>query len=1003
MQKTKNNNKFLTKLNSTVFNFDTNIYTNENNNIIDIKIANNKVVSQKIAEIDNLFKPIIHNFYSSTIKTFFDESKIYWGDFINKLLKIFDEIENKIVDLEYPINQKFIKIQFSNFLELTNNFLVDFANQSNQENQTTTIKNVTEYIDKITEIAINFPNKLSLTIEESDFNFDNDDSVSTKLKKTNQKIVSKVSKQKNTEVDFKSIANFYLLVDYDNEVKNIFINFLIITEKILLELKNIISETNQKFEKLAELKEFDIEIIKNYKQEIIEFNNKFLAVFDTQSIIFKNRFINNFNDKLNLLSDDLEIGHKKILDKDLNILSFFEIEDFLDKWYKNLYELTNTILCETILFSYKFKFKYKIDNLLVELCNDLNMNTNIKLFEISNQIDLIKNKTNSISEFEFLNYSVSETSKDLFLEINKLINESILSLPQTFEVVEITEFKLSDLIKSKSIYIDFRKLIDECIEIDYINKFQVFMNRITNEIQNYISLVNKALNLYNFENSEENLIILSEVVIKAQTNLEQYISEIINISNHNLDLAFQNLNISKLISSQENLDSFSPQTSKSNLKKITAKFKNIFIYFKNIYLKHLYKRSEKEVKEYNDASQNQIYNIEDFISISNKISANKNIIKKLPLFYKNLFNTDLSTSDDLLLNRNYAINQAKNAIERFVNKLGNAIIITGEPNSGKTELSKQIANNFFMSENIYFIEAKKGGSIIYEDFVENFQKIVHQNQNMETIFNSFSQNCVVIIDDLELWWQRSDNGFNVINQILKLIKSYESKCFFIINCNIFSYNFINRIQNIDNIFISHIICEPFTAFELLQTIKQRHKASGYSLKYNNKIDSKITPVKLAKLFNLYFDITEGNVGFALNMWLNCIYDFDKNIVSISKPKTNNIDFYYNCTNDTITYLVLFALHKELTINKLVEIMNFNQKQKFEKLAELQNSTLLAKSNKNIYEPDKKELKYDENKILETINFLYKSSIITKNNKNIYELDTNFRPIVFNILNSKNLI
>ncbi|MCB9247060.1 MAG: ATP-binding protein [Ignavibacteriales bacterium] len=145
------------------------------------------------------------------------------------------------------------------------------------------------------------------------------------------------------------------------------------------------------------------------------------------------------------------------------------------------------------------------------------------------------------------------------------------------------------------------------------------------------------------------------------------------------------------------------------------------------------------------------------------------------------------------------------------------LLIIGDRFSGKTTLSNIVADKFFANKKIYEINPTDSGSISIEDFEKQFSISLNQQGNSEAILNSTPNNTAIIINDLELWWERSNNGFAVVEKIVSLIENYSNKIFFIVNCNKHSLQFINRIYPIENIFISAIQTQPFDAEEKKKT------------------------------------------------------------------------------------------------------------------------------------------------------------------------------------------
>ncbi len=166
-------------------------------------------------------------------------------------------------------------------------------------------------------------------------------------------------------------------------------------------------------------------------------------------------------------------------------------------------------------------------------------------------------------------------------------------------------------------------------------------------------------------------------------------------------------------------------------------------------------------------------------------------------------------------------------------------------------------------------------------------------------------------------------GFAVINKIASLIEKYSDRCFFIVNSGSQAFQFINRLQPIENIFISAIHCQPFDAEEIQEAILLRHKSSGFKFEIEKIHEDQFSNLRLAKLFNSYFDISRGNIGLAILIWISSIQKVKQNQIVINKPDEVK-DYFLNSINpDWFLLLQQFVLHKQLHLNRITRILGLD--------------------------------------------------------------------------------
>jgi hypothetical protein len=232
--------------------------------------------------------------------------------------------------------------------------------------------------------------------------------------------------------------------------------------------------------------------------------------------------------------------------------------------------------------------------------------------------------------------------------------------------------------------------------------------------------------------------------------------------------------------------------------------------------------------------------------------------------------------------------------------------------------------------------------------VEEVRKTTTLNGNLYEIFETLPYGSVIIIHDLELWWERSPRGYEVILQVQQLMNDFCDKCLFVINMNPFAYKIINDITKIEDSFISIISAMPFDSEEIKEMIIRRHHSSGFKFKYQKKDEDNISEFKLAGLFNKYFDNTEGNPGVALNRWLTNIEKFSGEVLTINAPRFPKMDFMDNMADDWKVILIQLILHKRLMLEKLIEILHIDATEVTETFSAIQRAGLIVEKSSQVY-------------------------------------------------------
>ena len=191
-------------------------------------------------------------------------------------------------------------------------------------------------------------------------------------------------------------------------------------------------------------------------------------------------------------------------------------------------------------------------------------------------------------------------------------------------------------------------------------------------------------------------------------------------------------------------------------------------------------------------------------------------------------------------------------------------------------------------------------------------------------------------------------GLAVINKIVDLIEKYSDRCFFIINSTSQAFQFINRLQSIENIFIGAIHCQPFDAEDIQDAILIRHKSSGFKFELDKQNEDEISNLRLANLFNSYFDISKGNIGLAILNWIANIQKVKQNQIIITKPEDVK-DYFLNSLNtDWFLFLQQFVLHKQLNLARISRILGIEENKAYQSVEYLKRSGLIVEFKPNTF-------------------------------------------------------
>ena len=287
----------------------------------------------------------------------------------------------------------------------------------------------------------------------------------------------------------------------------------------------------------------------------------------------------------------------------------------------------------------------------------------------------------------------------------------------------------------------------------------------------------------------------------------------------------------------------------------------------------LYSKSEGQllISHYEGALMPAGQSNRELLSFAEAMTPSETVMKDLPFYYSSLFSGQSGISDDFWVGMRAELEECGRAAQRFKSGFPGALIITGSRSSGKSSLSKKVADHHFSKDNIHVLRAPQACSADTDQFAGRLAEAMNaHNKQLDDVFRALPSGKVVIIQDLGLWWERRPGGDAVMNRLQELIDHFGHKCLFILNVNTHALELIDRQTKLTQYALATVSCEPFDARELKDLIMRRHQAGGMKFRYNRRDEERMTAWDQARLFNRLFDLSFGNPGTATLLWLSSI-------------------------------------------------------------------------------------------------------------------------------------
>ena len=776
-------------------------------------------------------------------------------------------------------------------------------------------------------------------------------------------------KEKNITVQYRKLVASSIYNNLVPEVLNYLGSFETRTARLYADLKNIVLQVNDIYLKQHLDNKNDLS---GLKQTILYNFSELESVLQNQSDEIKTGLISLARNQVidvssDLTSVDLRSRIKNKL-KAKPTKTFDDIMSVPEDWFVSASLLNNGLFLDSQILSEQKVISGILQNFNEKIYSGYSEKVlapiNTLLTNIDKALDSTSDKMGKVI------FADNTEVRYLFQETYYKIAEILDWLPEEIEISELNyiegeaDNKLENFFpivvepyKIARYYFDTRlydplyreleqtdelvkQIVGECREANSLFRF-----RLDNVQQN------RPENIQNVQNFGVFLHSLKKQVQGEKNRLIEAIERIQFKSEESIKNAVSPLYSHSITQAEKKISSMvRDQKGKKFTLSFNKKFKSLATSFNHLILNILYSSSggviqtKKILKKQTDT----ITSVSDILNINEKVMPDKKILSQLPVFYRTLFSSKSLINDDFWISMEKEISEIKNAWHRHRNGYGGAVLITGVHGSGKTALTRYCATHLFKKDRIYTITAPLEGSVNKEDWLSALQMATGQQGNSTDIFRNLLPDNTIIINDLELWWERSVTGSEVLKEIIELVHIFGRKSFFIINCNIHAYNLINKILPLNENFISVVECEPFNARELKSLIQNRHKSSGLTYYFKNKAEEELLQIRTATLFNSFFSFSDGIPGVALNAWLRSITKVEGQNIYIEKPELPNIDILYRISDDWLIIIALFIQHKNMNSSKLARVMKFSDEDSEKNITNLTNAGILEHRENDIY-------------------------------------------------------
>jgi amino acid transporter len=325
------------------------------------------------------------------------------------------------------------------------------------------------------------------------------------------------------------------------------------------------------------------------------------------------------------------------------------------------------------------------------------------------------------------------------------------------------------------------------------------------------------------------------------------------------------------------------------------------------------------------------------------VSPRPGVLEALPFHYRQLFLGKPSFTRDYWVGwRDERARAAAIIAEHRRGQHGGLLVLGGE-GSGKTSLLHALALEHFAADRVHVITPPPDGSADADVFLDRLRAAVNAAPDDPDPAALIRAGSVLVLDDLDRWWQRSSGGFAVLDVILALMERHAAHCFVLAAADIHAFRFIDRLRPIQGRFLDIIECAPLSARQIAEVVVFRHGSTGLTFRIGGEPEQRLSNWRRARLFNALFDFSDGNIGVALQGWITHVRAVADGRLDIDPPARPNLRPLDALTPVQVLLLVQILLHRGLSHERLEQLAPMPHDELAAELATLRRFGLLQES------------------------------------------------------------
>lgn len=794
------------------------------------------------------------------------------------------------------------------------------------------------YVYRLQKDLAAFPATVSVAYEKEDFTIREKDSPALKWLKFRRNLRASLTRQSvRANLNYREAMQYYMRDGRFEFLLSWLDAFRKESLQSLNDIESFIAYCDEKFDSLFELTRSDTLTVAQWEDATREMADRAHALVKRQdeiSVLFYDRLLVEFRlniDHLRTHLEQIDANHLTRIvnsDKALHRRQRDKVLAFADEWHNTMELASGRVSLYTTLRSFKWQIDHELKEFRRRTDNHVTSAILEPLTAALTQLDSWREDQRDGKALKKLDWkSVSELLEKDFKSLSDRLMQSTKTLPDSKAI--LAKYATAEGTTVGEIAIPVRRLTQHFLEYNFLSPLHDEIDRFCKKLKDNVVTINDelSLTLFSIDNADTDDNTTPQIITGAideikpeETAIKEKKHELTLGINTLAEKLFQALTGDGMVAASVDFGYISRDARKRKvISQIGGLGQNIRKFIVDKFLILIYSRSEGIRIARQIAARNDSGSVTDrVLEVVGQVTPDARIINALPHYYLNLFSGRSNIGEDFWIVRESDDRLIAQKVEQYHSGRQGGILVTGERNSGKTAICRRIVEKHFTYNKQFHLFPVADGSARPEDFVTRLQEATGVGYDLVGIMHSLPTHSVIVIHDLELWWERSPDGMRVVEMIMDMIATYSDRIVFIVNMNTFASDLIHAVNGLKERFIGVIPSGALSSMDLKNLILTRHRSSGLDLAIENG-KSDISEIAMARLFNRYFNYTDGNPGMAMNAWLNSIVRVEETRLVIKPPQQPDTEALELIPASWNVILLQLLLHKRMSERKLLSV------------------------------------------------------------------------------------